>query len=206
MLRLWGRLNSINVQKAAFALEEAGAPYERIDAGMAFGIVGTPEYRAKNPNGLIPLLEDGDFTVWESNVIVRYVAAQYASGTLWPLDARARASADKWMDWQQTTLVVALGPAFLGLIRTPPEQRDAKAIEASVAKTDELMGRLNAALSATSHVAGERFTMGDIPIAATVHRWLNLPIARTDYPAIKAYYARVMARPAAQKTLILPVT
>jgi glutathione S-transferase len=206
MLKLWGRLNSVNVQKAAFALEEAGAPYERIDAGMAFGIVGTDEYRAKNPNALIPVLEDGDFILWESNVIVRYVAAKFAHGGLFPDDLRQRADSDRWMDWQQTTLMPALGPAFMGLIRTAPEKRDMGAIEAALAKTDALMAILDRHLSSRAFVAGDRFTMGDIAIGAAAHRWYNLPISRSDYPRLRAYYEGVYARPAAKKTLLLPVT
>ena len=206
MLRLWGRLNSINVQKAMFALEESGAPFERIDAGMAFGIVGTPDYRAKNPNGLIPLLEDGDFTLWESNVIVRYVASTYAHGTLYPDNLKQRAEADRWMDWQQTTLITALGPAFMQLIRTPAEQRDPAVIAASAQRTDDLMRIIDHVLATRPYIAGDTFTMGDIPIAATVNRWLNIPVPRSDCPAIAGYRNRIMARPAAQKALILPVT
>lgn len=206
MLKLWGRINSINVQKAAWSLEETGAPYERINAGMAFGIVGTPEYKAKNPNNMIPVLEDGTTVIWESNVIVRYVSAKFAAGTLYPTDPAERAATDMWMDWQQTTLIPALGPAFLGLIRTPPEQRDMVAIQASIDKTIEILGRLNTHLGNRAHVGGDAFTMGDIPVGAAVHRWYNLPLERPDMPALKAYYDRICARPAARKTLALPVT
>lgn len=206
MLTLWGRLNSLNVQKAAFALEETGVPYRRIDAGMAFGVVDTPDFRSKNPNGLIPLLEDGDFTLWESNVIVRYVAAAYGAGTLYPADLKQRAEADRWMDWQQTTLNMALGPAFLQLIRTPADKRDAAVIAASAAATDTLMALLDGVLATRTHIAGDAFTMGDIPIAVIVHRWLNIPVTRSRYPVLEAYYQRIMTRPAARACLLLPVT
>ncbi len=103
MIRIWGRLNSVNVQKVVFAAREAGVAFERIEAGGPFGIVKTPEYQAKNPNGLIPLLEDGDFVLWESNAIVRYLCAKYAHATLYPEPLAARADADRWMDWQATT-------------------------------------------------------------------------------------------------------
>src|SRR5574339_543486 len=101
MLRIWGRLSSINVRKAVLCAQVLGVPFERIDAGLSYGVVNTPDYRAKNPNGLVPLLEDGDFTLWESNAIVRYLCAREAS-PLYPQDLQRRADAERWMDWQQT--------------------------------------------------------------------------------------------------------
>jgi hypothetical protein len=123
MLRLWGRTSSINVRKVLWTLQELGVPFERIDAGLAYGHNHTPDYLAKNPNALVPLLEDGDFTLWESNAIVRYLCARHAAATLYPEDLRTRFDAERWMDWQQTTLNRAGGPAFIQWIRTPAEQR-----------------------------------------------------------------------------------
>ena len=127
-LKIWGRLSSVNVQKAMLCLELLGVPHERIDAGLSFGIVNTPEYRAKNPNGLVPTIEDDGFVLWESNAIIRYLAQKHAGGALWPNDAKARADADRWMDWQTTTLQPAMGPAFMHLVRLPPEKRDASQV------------------------------------------------------------------------------
>src|SRR5260370_27045043 len=108
---------------------EVGLPYERIDAGLAFGIVDAPAYRAKNPNGLVPLIEDDGFLLWESNAIVRYLAGKHATGSMLPSDPQRRADADRWMDWQTTTLQPAMGAAFLHLVRLPPEKREASAVE-----------------------------------------------------------------------------
>jgi glutathione S-transferase len=129
MLVIWGRNNSINVQKVLWCCEEISLPYERIDAGGAFGVVNTPQYRKLNPNGMIPTIVDDGFVLWESNAIVRYLAEKHGTGTLWPEDRKVRAEADKWMDWKQTTFWPALRPLFMGLIRTPPEKRDPKALE-----------------------------------------------------------------------------
>src|SRR3712207_2889948 len=131
MLKLWGRLNSVNVQKVVWALDEIGMAYERIDAGTPFGVNDTPDFLRMNPNGLVPVIDEGSFVLWESNAIVRYLAARYAGGLLWPEDLRVRADADRWMDWQATTFLPAVSPAFMNLVRTPEAKRDANAVEAS---------------------------------------------------------------------------
>ena len=124
MLKIWGRNNSVNVQKVMWAVGEIGIQHERIDAGGAFGRNKDPDYLKMNPNGLVPVLQDGDVTLWESNIIVRYLAARYGDDSLWPEDPVVRAETDKWMDWMITTINPAIFPTFWGLIRTPPEQRD----------------------------------------------------------------------------------
>src|SRR3979490_2366747 len=123
MLKLWGRVNSINVQKALWALDELKVPYERIDAGMAFGVVGEPFYKKMNPNSRVPTIDDDGFVLWESNAIVRYLAAKHGAGSLWPSDLRQRADSDRWMDWASNHVSPAMTPAFWGLIRTPPARR-----------------------------------------------------------------------------------
>ncbi len=205
MITLWGRITSINVQKVVFALGEAGVAFERRDVGGAFGGLQTPEYKAMNPNAMIPVLQDGDVTVWESNAIVRYVAARYGEGTLWPRDPGARAKADTWSDWQQTVVGASMGPAFLGLIRTPPEKRDMAAIEASIAKTEAAFDLLDAHLSKSPHVGGDAFTFADVVLTPSAHRWLHMPVARKSRPALERWYAAMAARPAAGPALPLPV-
>ncbi|HEY8359186.1 MAG TPA: glutathione S-transferase, partial [Ramlibacter sp.] len=121
MLKLWGRISSINVRKVVLAAQLLELPFERIDAGAGFGIVRTPEYLAKNPNAMVPLIEDDRVQLWESNVIVRYLCARHASGRLYPEDLPARFDAERWMDWQQATLNPAGREAFIQLVRTPPE-------------------------------------------------------------------------------------
>jgi glutathione S-transferase len=206
MLTLYGRTNSVNVQKALFALAEAGAAYERVDAGLAFGVVDTAEYRAMNPNGLVPTLKDGDLVVWESNAIVRYVAARFAAGTLWPADPAERARADMWMDWQQTRLQPAVGPAFTQLVRTPPERRDASVVEAGRQASEGVAGLLDTVLAASEFLGGDRFGMAEIAVAPVIHRWLHLPLQRTPRPHLERWYAAVAARPAAGVFTALPLT
>ena len=137
MLVVWGRNNSVNVQKVLWCCEEMALAYERIDAGLAFGVVDTPQYRSLNPNGLVPTIDDEGFILWESNAIVRYLAAKHAAGTLWPADLKIRAEADRWMDWNNTTFWPAIRPLFHGLVRTAPDKRDPQALEDARLKTAE---------------------------------------------------------------------
>lgn len=134
MLHIWGRLSSINVRKVVWAVQEVGVAFERTDAGGAFGVVKTPPYLQMNPNATVPMLQDGSFTLWESNVIVRYLCARHAHGTLYPEALQARFDAERWMDWQQTTFNRAGGPAFLQLVRTAPEARQPALVQASVSE------------------------------------------------------------------------
>ena len=205
-LRIWGRLSSINVQKVVWCCGELGVPFERIDAGGAFGIVKTPEYKKLNPNSIVPVIEDDDFVLWESNAITRYLASKHGAGTLWPIEIRERADADRWMDWQSTEYSPLMRDAFWQLIRTPVEKQDAKVIEASLAGSEAATAILDAALVGRKYIAGDRFTMGDIPIGTAVHRWLNLPAKRNTRPALEAWYQRLMARPAAARVLTTPIT
>jgi glutathione S-transferase len=205
MLKIWGRISSINVQKVVACANELGLRYERKDAGAKFGIVDTPEYAKLNPNRLVPVIEDGDFVLWESNPIVRYLARKHATGTLWPDDPRTNADADRWMDWQQTTANPALFGAFWNLIRVEEGKRDKAAIDASIAKTEGVMALLDEHLAARTFVCGETFTMGDIPIACTVHRWFGLPCEHTRRPKLERWLERMRTRPAFSGVLTLPV-
>ena len=195
MLKIWGRTNSVNVKKVLWCAEELGLRYERVDAGMQFGVVNTPEYRRLNPNGLVPTIEDDGFVLWESHTIVRYLAAKHSSGKLWPVDLRERADAERWMDWA-FTFQAAFRAVFWGLVRTPPGKRDAGAIEEGRKKSAELLGHLDAALTARDYVAGRNFTIGDIPIGCHVQLWMRLPIERPKQPALEAWFGRLIERPA----------
>jgi glutathione S-transferase len=205
MLKIWGRISSINVQKVVACANELGLRYERIDAGGKFGVVGTPEYGKLNPNRLVPTIEDDDFVLWESNAIVRYLARKHGAGTLWPADLRVCADADRWMEWQSTTANPALFGAFWNLIRTEPDKRDQAAIDASIAKSEAAMAILDAQLADRTWITGDAFTMGDIPIACTVHRWFGLPLERQPRPHLQRWLARIHARPAFEGVLTLPV-
>lgn len=204
--KLWGRLSSINVQKVVWCLDEIGLAYIREDAGGPFGIVDTPAYRAMNPTGLVPTFRESGFTLWESNAIVRYLAATHPEAGLCPADLRARADADRWMDWQATNATPALRDAFWQLVRTPPEARDAAAIrrslEASAAKA-EILDRV---LADRPYLSGGAFSMGDIAVGCHVHRWLRMPIARPALPNLEAWHERISARPGAGAVMAVPIT
>jgi glutathione S-transferase len=206
MLKIWGRANSSNVKKVTWLCEEIGLPYERIDAGLAYGVVNTPEYRKLNPNGLVPTIDDDGFILWESNAIVRYLAAKHAAGTLWPTDLRVRADADRWMDWCATTLAPAFIPIFMAMVRTPPEKRNPQAIEDSTKKTAEVLARLDAALAGRNFVLGDQFSMADIAFGGIVWLVNNVAFDRPKLANFDAWYARISARPAFRKVVALPVS
>ena len=185
MLRIWGRKNSINVQKVLWCCAELGLPFERIDAGMAFGVTDTPAYRALNPNGRIPTLEDDGYVLWESNTIVRYLATKHGLGSLCPSDLAARFDAERWMDWQLTTLDGPVRTVFWALVRTAADKRDPAALEKAQAEAEQALAILDAHLAQRRFVGGEAFTMGDIPVGASVHRWLALDLQRADWPHVR---------------------
>jgi glutathione S-transferase len=206
MLKIWGRISSLNVRKVVLVAQELGLAFERIDAGGSFGVVKTPEYLARNPNGLVPVLEDDQVQLWESNVIVRYLCARHAPDTLYPLALPARFDAERWMDWQQTTLNPAGRVAFMQWIRTPAERRSADAIAQSVAATEPLLALLDDQLARRPFVAGDRLTMADFPLACEVHRWIALPQPRTERPHLDRWYAAIAARPSSRGVLDLALS
>jgi glutathione S-transferase len=206
MLKIWGRANSINVQKVLWCCRELGLDFEQIDAGNDFGVTNTPAYRALNPNGLVPTIEDGDFQLWESNVIVRYLAHKAGEGRLFPKETEARFDAERWMDWQATVFWPALRPLFIQLIRTPPSKRDA----ATIARAEELSQAavciLDAQLSGRPFLAGDRFTMGDIPAAVAVHRWYELDTHHPELPHMRRWYERMKERWPFQEVVMKPLS
>jgi len=206
MLKLWGRINSINVQKVLWTLAELNVAYERTDAGLQFGVVNEPFYRRMNPNGRVPTIEDDGFVLWESNTIVRYLSAKHGAGTLWSNDPRQRADADRWMDWTTSTVAPALTPVFWGLIRTPPEKRNMASIEAEAEKVGQAFQALEQNLEGRDHVAGKSFTMGDIPLGTFVHRWYALAVKRPKLPRVEAYYERLQERAPYKKHVMLPLS
>lgn len=206
MLTVWGRKNSINVQKVLWACAELGLTYERIDAGMAFGVNNTPEYRAMNPNGLVPVIRDDDFTLWESHAIVRYLARRYGLGTLCPADDRCAADADRWMDWNNTTLWPDLRPVFWNLVRTPPEKRDMALVQNCVRNLAGHFDILDRTLARQNYLGGSSFSMGDIPLGVAAFRWFNLDIERPAFANLRAWYERLCERPAFQEHCMAPLT
>ena len=197
MIKIWGRNTSANVQKVMWAIGEIGLPHQRIDIGGPFGGNREPAYLAKNPNGLVPTLEEEDgFVLWESNAIVRYLAAKHRAGVLEPADAHARARANAWMDWQLSVAAPAISDAFMGLVRTPPEKRNHAAIEESKKRTTAAMTILDGELANGPYVGGEAFTYGDIPVAVIAYRYRALVPERPPLPHLERWYAAIAARPA----------
>jgi len=206
MIKIWGRKNSINVQKVLWCCAELKIPHERVDAGIKPGDIDTSAYRALNPNGLVPTIEDGKFVLWESNAIVRYLTSKYGSASIWPADLETRASADRWMDWHMSTLWTHMRPMFVQLVRSLPEQRDQNIINAAHEKTLAALMILDAHLSANHYVAGAMFTIGDIPVGAATHRWMSMPIERPALPHLNAWYARLAGREAYKQHIMLPMS
>lgn len=203
MLTIWGRLNSHNVKKVAWLAEELALPYVRHDVGGAFGMPDA--YLKLNPNALIPTIEDDGFVLWESNAILRYLAARYGGPQYWPDDAAARAEADKWMDWQFTYANAQLG-AFWNLIRRAKAERDHDAIASSAEAAGKLMQTLDQALSTQSWLSGDSFGLGDIPMGVSAHSWFSLPIDRPHVPHVRRWYDQLRARPAYASTVMIPLT
>jgi glutathione S-transferase len=207
VLTIYGRTNSVNVQKVLCCLAEVGVDYTRIDAGLEHGKNDEPWYLELNPNGRIPLLQDGDFTLWESNTIVRYLAGKHAAGTLCPTSLEMRALAERWMDWQLSTLITPVSIVFQNLYRRPAAERNAAAIERHTLEANRAMAILDAHLARHPYVAGAQFTMGDIPVGATAHRWLEIVgIERPELAAVRAWRARLEQRAGFRDHVQLPLS
>ncbi|HEX7757919.1 MAG TPA: glutathione S-transferase family protein [Caulobacteraceae bacterium] len=203
-LTVWGRLSSINVQKVMWALDEIGLAYEHIPAGGDFGLIDTPAFRAMNPNGWVPVIDDDGTVVWESGAVLRYLCAAHSPGVLWPLDPGRRAQADQWMDWNQTALQPHLTGFFWGWWRTPTDRRDERRNAGLLAAAEADLALLDAHLATRPYVGGDHLTMGDLPIATQLYRYLNLPIDRPALPHVEAWYERLTQRPAFRAQVMRP--
>jgi glutathione S-transferase len=198
-LRIWGRLSSVNVQKVVWCADELGLAYERVDAGGKFGLTKTPQFLAMNPNSLVPVIEEDGFVLYESNAIVRYLAARDPAASLWPADLRKRADVDRWMEWQSNAYTPAMRDIFWQLVRTPAEARNAAVIEASRAECERLSGILDAHLAQARHLTEHGFTAADIVVGCAAHRWLHLPVAREPRPHLERWYAELSSRPGSRQ-------
>lgn len=205
MLTIWGRENSINVQKALWCADEIGLPYERIDAGMEHGVNDTPEYLALNPTGRIPTIRDGDYVLWESAAIVRYFACKYGSGSLYPVTAEERGIADQWMDWNTWWIHPPLTVSFWGLVRSPGKHTQEE-VENAVNDLAEKWQMLERHLSGSEYVAGKVFSYGDIVPGCSWYRYQAMIADRPATPAIDRWYARISERPVFRKRVMLPLT
>ena len=207
MLKVCGRKNSSNVRKVLWCAEELALPYEREEAGGAFGVVDSPQYRALNPNGRVPMIEDDGFVLWESNAIVRYLAARYGSDTSWyQRDVCVRAQADKWMDWTTSTFAGPFRDLFWGMLRTPAEQQDWVLINGASKTCAELLSIVDQALSEKPYLSGDEIGMGDIPLGSFIYAWFEMPLERPSMPNLEAWYERLKLRPCYRGAVMTALT
>ncbi len=204
MLKIWGRRNSINVQKVLWAVGELGVAYEHVPAGGSFGLLDTEEFGTLNPNRRVPVIDDGGTVIWESHAILRYLAAKYGSGSLWPEDPGARAKADQWTDWSLADLQPAfMNGVFWGFFRTPEDQRNWPAIRKAIARCAILFRLLDRHLETSDFVSGDTLTFGDIPAATQLYRYFELEIDRPALPRVEDWYERLKARPAYREHVMI---
>jgi glutathione S-transferase len=206
MLKIWGRTDSSNVQKVLWCCGELGLDFERVDFGGKFGGNKEKPYLDINPNGLVPTIQDGDFILWESNSVMRYLNEKYGNGRLLPSTPEGRGNANRWMDWQLTTLGPSIVPLFWTLIRTPADKRDPKAVAGALEKSSHAWGIVDAQLAKNSYLGGDNFTLGDIPSGVWAHRWFSLPIERPKLDNLNNWYKRLCERSPYQKHIMIPVT
>ena len=206
MLKIWGRTDSSNVQKVLWCCGEIGVEFNRVDWGGKFGGNKDQAYRAMNPNGLVPTIQDDDFVLWESNSIMRYLVEKYGQGRLLPATPEGRANAHRWMDWQLSTFNPIIVPLFFATIRTPIDKRDPKAIEAALAKSSQAWQIVDNYLEGNKYLAGDEFSIGDIPLGVWAHRWFNLPIERPQQNNLSAWYERLTQRKPYRTHIMIPVT
>ena len=205
-IKIWGRANSGNVKKVLVVADELNIAYERIDAGLQFGIVDTLEYRKLNPNGKVPTIEDGAFVLWESNSICRYFAMKYGGEALYPADFETRASIDRWLDWVLTIVVPTEVPVFQGTIRTPREKRDSVAIAANVKKVAEVYQVADGVLADREYLE-RNVSLADLVLGIFVYRYLKNPfIDRPTHKNLEAWCERLMQRPSYKKHVVQPLT
>ena len=208
-LTIWGRPNSVNVQKALWCLGELDLAFERIDAGMQFGRNNEPDYLAMNPNGRVPTLVDGDFVLWESNSIMRYLCLAYGKGTpIYPDAPKRRAAVDRWLDWTLSTVQPVDRPVFWALIRTPPEKQDIAQIQKDADAEAPVWAIADRQLSTRRFMEGEQFTIADIAVGAYARRWLGFKgmIRQPKFAHVERWFTELAGRPAFDRYLGGPMS
>jgi glutathione S-transferase len=194
-ITLWGRLNSINVQKVLWTMEELAIDFSRIDAGLHFGVNKSEEYLQKNPNGLVPMIDDQGFILWESHTIMRYLAKKFDTmGHIYPQDQRLQAKIEQWQDWYNTVLWPPMRTLFWGYVRTPESQRNPEELENARQALIKALQILESQFGKFRFVASDYFTLADIPVALVAYRWFNLPIERPEFPNFAHWYEAIQGR------------
>jgi glutathione S-transferase len=207
-LKIWGRSNSVNVQKVLWCLRELDLPYERIDAGMQFGRNNEPDYLAMNPNGRVPTLVDGDYVLWESNSVMRYLAMAYRSdSSIYPKSAKLRAGVDRWLDWTLSTVQPVDRPVFWALVRTPVEKRDMVAIQKDVDAEAVVWWIAEARLANRRFLEGDDFTLADIAVGTYARRWFGVEgVTKPKLPHLERWFAQFASRPGFVQVVAPPMT
>lgn len=204
MLKIWGRRNSINVQKVMWAVGELELAHEHIAAGGSYGGLDTDEFGAMNPHRRVPVIDDDGIIVWESHAIIRYLALKHGNGSLWPQNAQTHAHADMWMEW----VTADLQPAFIGLFwnyyRTPADKQDPQRVESGIARSNALFELLEHHMECRQFMAGDTLTMGDIPAGAQLYRYFTLDIKRPSLPNVERFYALLQTRQAFREHVMVP--
>ena len=203
-ITLWGRRSAFNVQKVLWLLGELGVEHAHRNAGGSFGGLDTAEFRAMNPHGKVPVLEDGDTVVWESHAILRYLAASYGAARFWSPDPAARSLVDRWLDWSQCALQPAFMGVFWGYFRTPPKQRDVAAIERARRECEQLFRLLDAELAMRPFLAGESFSLADIPVGTSLYRYFEMGLEVERPPHVERWYAALAARRPYRAAVMVP--
>jgi glutathione S-transferase len=207
-LKIWGRANSVNVQKVLWCLRELGLAYERIDAGMQFGRNHEPDYLAMNPNARVPTMVDGDFVLWESNSIMRYLCLAYGDGSpIYPGEPKRRAAVDRWLDWTLSTVQPVDRPVFWALVRTPPERRDMAAIQQDADLEAPVWRIADHHLSTRRFIEGDDFTLADIAVGAYARRWLGFEgITKPRFSHLERWFAQFASRPGFAEVVAPPMS
>jgi glutathione S-transferase len=205
VLTVYGRKSSFNVQKVMWLVGELGIDHVHVERGGAFGGLATPEFRAMNPHGRVPVIEDGGSVVWESHAILRYLAARYGAPTFWSEDAAERSKVDRWMDWAQCTLQPDfLNGIFWGYYRTPAAERNLAQIEDKVRRCAAHFQLLDSLLASQAFISGDRFTLADIAAGSNLFRYFGIDIARPKVPHVEGWYLRLQERPAYRAHVMIP--
>ncbi len=208
-LTIWGRANSVNVQKVLWCLRELDLGYDRIDAGLHFGKNNEPPYLAMNPNGRVPTLVDGDFVLWESNSVMRYLCIAYGNGIRRSIrrSRKVRAGVDRWLDWTLSTLQPVDRPVFWALVRTPPEKRDMVAIQKDADAEAVVWRVVEAQLATRRFIEGDQFTIADIALGAYARRWLGVEgVTKPTFPHLERWFAQFAGRPGFTQFIAPPMT
>lgn len=207
MLKIWGRNNSINVKKVLWIAEELGLNYENIEVGGKFGGLDTTEFLKLNPNGLIPVIEDDGFALWESNSILRYMAAQYGQGSFWVEDCKRRGATEKWMDWASEELFPLFKSILFNAVRLPPEERDAVNLSNAIDGFEKKLSIIECELSLSPWLSGKAFGLADIVVGTYVYYYYAIEIKRLKkFPMTENWYQRLQKRPAYKKIIMIPIS